>query len=92
MTEEYELTTRRRFMADFKARVALEALRCDKTAQEIAAKHRVHPNQVSGWKRRAIDGLGEVICNGDRVREEREAEIRLFRSADASWSANQGDL
>ncbi len=80
-------------MADFKARMALEALHCDKTAQEIAAKHRVHPNQVSGWKRRAIDSLGEVFCSaGDRVREEREAEIRLFRSAAASWSANQGDF
>jgi len=30
--------------------VALEALRGDKTVQEIAAKHQVHPNQVSTWK------------------------------------------
>ena len=42
---------RRRFSADFKARVALEALRGDKTIQEIAVKHKVHPNQVSTWKR-----------------------------------------
>ena len=40
-----------RFTADFKARVALEALRGDQTIQEIASKHRVHPNQVSAWKR-----------------------------------------
>jgi hypothetical protein len=33
--EEYEMTTRRRFTADFKARVALDALRGDKTIQEI---------------------------------------------------------
>jgi hypothetical protein len=39
------MTTRRRFTADFKARVALEALRGDRTVQEIAAKHKVHPNQ-----------------------------------------------
>ena len=37
------MTTRRRFTADFKARVALEALRGDRTVQEIAAKHKVHP-------------------------------------------------
>ena len=42
---------RRRFTAEFKARVALDALRGDRTLQEIAAKHKVHPNQVSGWKR-----------------------------------------
>ena len=49
---------RRRFTGEFKARVALEALRGDKTVQEIAWKHKVHPNQVSTWKRRAIEGLG----------------------------------
>ncbi len=40
------MTTRRRSTADFKAKVALEALRGDRTIQEIAAKHKVHPNQV----------------------------------------------
>ena len=58
------MTTRRRFAGEFKARVALEALRGDKTVQEIAAKHKVHPNQVSSWKRQAIDGLSGVFSNG----------------------------
>ena len=41
--------------------MALEALRCDKTVQEIAAKHHLHPNRVSTWKRQAIEGMsGEV--------------------------------
>ncbi len=71
------MTTRRRFTADFKAKVALEALRGDRTIQEIAAKHKVHPNQVSTWKRQAIDGLGEVFSNGvDRARSSHEAEVK----------------
>jgi transposase-like protein len=71
------MTTRRRFTAAFKARVALEALRGDKTIQEIATKHKVHPNQVSTWKRRAVDGLGEVFSNGtDRTLRDHEAEVR----------------
>ncbi len=71
------MTTRRRFTGDFKARVALEALRGDKTVQEIAAKHKVHPNQVSTWKRQAIDGLGEVFSSGvDRERQDHESEVR----------------
>ena len=70
------MTKRRRFTADFKARVALDALRGDKTIQEIASKHKVHPNQVSAWKRQAVDGLGEVFSNGaDRARVDREAEV-----------------
>ncbi len=70
------MTKRRRFTAEFKAKVALEALRGDKTIQEIAVKHKVHPNQVSGWKRQAVDGLGEVFSNGaDRTRGDYEAEV-----------------
>ena len=71
------MTTRRRFTGEFKARVALEALRGDKTVQEIAARHKVHPNQVSMWKRQAIDGLSEVFSNGaDREGQDHETEVR----------------
>ena len=71
------MTIRRRFTAAFKARVALDALRGDKTIQEIAAKHKVHPNQVSSWKRQAVDGLDEVFSNGaDRAGRDHEAEVR----------------
>ncbi len=56
------MTKRRRFTDDFKARVALEALRGDKTVQEIASKHKVHPNQVSTWKRQAIN-YGDSLLN-----------------------------
>ena len=80
------MVTRRRFTADFKARVALEALRGDKTIQEIATKHKVHPNQVSTWKRngrnaerleQAIDGLGDVFSGGaDRARSDHGSEIK----------------
>lgn len=71
------MTTRRRFTSEFKARVALEALRGDKTVQEIASKHKVHPNQVSTWKRQAMDGLSKVFSNGaDREHQDHESEIR----------------
>ncbi len=71
------MTTRRRFTAGFKAKVALDALRGDRTVQEIAAKHKVHANQVSTWKRQAVDGLGEVFSNGvDQARSDHEAEVK----------------
>ena len=71
------MTTRRRFTAEFKARVALAALRGDKTIQEIAARHKVHPNQVSSWKRQALDGLGAVFSNGtDKARMDHDDEVR----------------
>jgi transposase-like protein len=75
------MRTRRRFTAEFKARVALEALRGDRTIQEIAAKHAVHPNQVSTWKRQAVDGLGEVFSSGnERAARDHEVEIEKLHA------------
>jgi len=67
---------RRRFTADFKAKVALEALRGDKTIQSIAARYKVHPNQVSAWKRQAMEGLGAVFSSSaDKANQDHEAEV-----------------
>ena len=67
---------RRKFAPEFKAKVALEALRGDRTIQEIASRHKVHPNQVSTWKRQAMNGLGEVFSNGaDQARRDHDAEV-----------------
>lgn len=75
------MRTRRRFTAEFKAKVALEALRGDRAIQEIAAKHQVHPNQVSAWKRQALDGLGTVFSNGaERAVRDHEAEIERLHA------------
>jgi len=51
------MSKRRRFTADFKARVALEGLRGGRTIQAIAGRHKGHPNQVSTWKRQ-VDAPG----------------------------------
>jgi transposase-like protein len=75
------MRTRRRFTAEFKAKVALEALRGDRTVQEIAAKHAVHPNQVSAWKRQAVDGLGEVFSSGsESSARDHEAEVERLHA------------
>ncbi len=50
------MTARRRFTGAYKATVALEALRGDKTIQKIGVRHKVHPNQVSVWKQRGVEG------------------------------------
>ena len=75
------MSTRRRLTADFKAKVALEALRGDKTIQEIAARYKVYPNQVSTWKRQAMDGLGAIFSNDvHKIRVDHESEVHGFHT------------
>jgi transposase-like protein len=73
---DMQMTTRRRFSDKFKATVALAALRGDKTAQEIAAKHRIHPTQVTAWKRQAIEGLTGVFSDKVRKAGNKDVEIK----------------
>jgi len=48
---------RKIFTAEFKARVALDALSGEHTLSELASKYGVHPNQVSQWKKQAKEGI-----------------------------------
>ena len=52
---------RTRYSAEFKARVALDAIRGERTPSELAAKHAVHPNQISQWKRQAIEQMSTLF-------------------------------
>ena len=57
--------TRRNFSAEFKAKVALEALVGDKTLAELAAKHNVHPNMITQWKRPCQGEPSRGVCQED---------------------------
>ena len=71
------MSERRRFSGELKAKIALDALRGDRTLQEIAARHQVHPNQVRAWKRQAIEGLAELFSKGaERRARDHESEVR----------------
>ena len=52
---------RRRFTAEFKARVVRAALREDKTLAELASQFDVHPSQITEWKRQVLDAMPEVF-------------------------------
>lgn len=55
------MRTRRRFSADFKARIALEAIRRNATVAELAIRYGLHPNLISQWRRLAISRLPLVF-------------------------------
>jgi transposase len=69
-------TKRNRYSAEFKAKVALEAIRGEKTAAELATRFGIHPNQVTDWKKQAIEGLAGVF-NGKTERNDTAHEAQV---------------
>jgi transposase len=64
---------RRNHSAKFKAQIALEAIRGEKTIAEIAAHHQVHATQVTAWKNQALESMagifgGEAAASDDKER------------------------
>jgi transposase len=54
--------TRRTHSPAFKAKVALEAVKGERTIAEIAQRHEVHPNQVTEWRRQLLDRAADVFA------------------------------
>ncbi len=54
---------RRRYSAEFKAKVALEALRGELTIAQLVDKHRVHQTLINAWKRQAVEGMAAVFSD-----------------------------
>jgi transposase len=70
------MRTRRRFSAEFKAKVALEAIKGHETVAELATRHGLHPTQIAAWKREAVEKLVQVFDEKNGVREQnRDAEL-----------------
>ena len=64
---------RKKHDASLKAKVAIEALKGQMTANEIAAAYEVHPNMVGKWKKQVIEQLPEIFSSG-RVQKEQCGE------------------
>ena len=72
------MVQRKRHSAEFKAKVALAALKVQQTLNELASLYGVHPVQVAQWKKQAAAGLPEVFASR-RVSIEQEAEALQAR-------------
>ena len=67
---------RRRHSAAFKAEVALEAIRGERTVNELAGLYQVHPSQIAAWKRQALEGLPGIFGNGRPKTQKAEEDLR----------------
>ena len=68
--------TRKRYSAEFKAKVALEALRGERTVAELGSKHGVHPTMITAWKKQAVEGMAGVFSGkAEAADAAREGEV-----------------
>ena len=69
---------RKNYSSDLKAKVAVEAIRGQKTANEIAAEYGIHPTQIAQWKKQALDGLPDLFST--RRSDQAQSEEALINT------------
>lgn len=70
-------TQRKSYPPEFKARIALEALKEQKTLNQLGSEYGVHPNQVSTWKKQLQSELPRVFSSASRREASREQQEQL---------------
>ena len=60
--------SRRKFTAEFKAKVVLEAIKEQKSLSELAEQFELHPNLISIWKREFLDNAAKVFSKGNEIK------------------------
>jgi transposase len=66
---------RKRYNPEFKAKVALAALKNEDTMSELAARFGVHPTMITSWKRTLLDGAPDIFDKGQKSRKQTEEHV-----------------
>ncbi len=75
------MTQKKQYNAEFKAKVALEALKQKYTINQLSTQFYVHPNQIMNWKKQLTKALPGIFSNGKVVdaKSDEELKARLYQ-------------
>ena len=80
---------RQQYPKEFKARVALEAMKGEKTVAELSAEYEVHSNMITKWKRQVQENVGEIFARkSDREPNDKELIENLYKQIGKSQVEN----
>ena len=71
-------TTRKQYSPKFKARVAVEAIRGEKTLSQLGSQYKVHPIQIAKWRKSALEQIPELFVDGRRKGRNEEDSDALY--------------
>lgn len=72
---------RTKYSGDFKAKVALEAIKGEMTLAQLAAKHGVHQTLINSWKRQAIENMASAFSSkAEQAQADRESEVEKLHA------------
>jgi len=71
---------RKQYSPQFKAKVALAALKNEESTAELAAKYEVHPTMITNWKRELTQGAAELFGKGQKTKKQHDSTVdELYR-------------
>ena len=71
---------RRNHSPEFKAKVALAAIKGDETLSELSQRHGINSNLIVKWKKLLLENSGEVFASGKGLAPDRESEIQSLQA------------
>jgi transposase-like protein len=69
------MAMRKKFGNEFKARIALAALKGDKTAAQLSSEFEVHPSQIAAWKKTVQDGLCDLFAGRKPIDQQEQKRL-----------------
>ena len=90
---------RKKYSAQEKTKIALEALKEGLTISQITAKYGAHSTQISNWKKKALQGIAQIFLGGLERRQQDQSELidELYRQigqlkVELDWLKKKSEL